>query len=101
MGRHTAADSAARDPLVADALDRRPAAAAHGVHEALPGREGPIGWPAGEPDGDGEVGWPGELPVRTERTDDGEAGSPEPAPAAPQDDAPRGWRRLLGRPHAA
>jgi hypothetical protein len=60
MGRHTAADSAARDPLVADALDRRPAAAAHGVHEALPGREGPIGWPGTDPEEGGEpIGWPG------------------------------------------
>ncbi len=60
MGRHEAADDAATDPLVAEALHRRPQGAPAGSHEALPGREGPIGWPGQELEEDGEpIGWPG------------------------------------------
>lgn len=74
MGRHEAADGAARHPLVEEALHRRAPDAAHGVHEAapLPGREGPIGWPGPEPDQapdqrDEPVGWPG-TEVAEQRT---------------------------------
>ena len=66
MGRHEAADGAARHPLVDEALHRRPPDVAHGLREAapLPGRPGPIGWPGSGPDeapdqADEPVGWPG------------------------------------------
>jgi hypothetical protein len=61
VARHEAADGAATHPLVASALDRRPQDAPQGVHkaEALPGREGPIGWPGPDPEEGGEpIGWP-------------------------------------------
>lgn len=93
MGRHEADDGAARHPLVEEALHRRPPDAAHGAHEAspLPGRPGPIGWPGADPDRGGEpVGWP-NGPEHEQGTAAAERGGA----------APRGWRRLLGRPSAA
>ena len=103
MGRHEAADGAATHPLVADALQHRLRPGGHGAHsEALPGREGPIGWPVPEPDEGGEpVGWPGGLPGSpgSEQTTQDDGTADETGPPAP--DEPRGWRRLLPRTRAA
>ncbi|MCA0145997.1 hypothetical protein [Blastococcus sp. LR1] len=93
MGRHTAADGASADPLVAAALAQRPAAgtgAHHGIDQASSG-EGGLGWPTApespEP-GDGGLGWPGG----------GSGNGTEDSAAVPEDDARprRGWRRIFG-----
>lgn len=99
MGRHEAVDGAATHPLVAQALHRRLGAGQEVRGEpALPGREGPIGWPGPDPDPGGEpVGWPGGP-----REPDAEEGNAGPTEAsAPPPEGRSGWRRLLGRPHAA
>jgi hypothetical protein len=101
MGRHSADDGAAVDPVVADALARRSAVAS----TPAPDDTAPIGWPGPADPGDGDLGWPGDLP-------DGGVARPQPAPAAePAGQAPeqqpghpegrRGWRRLLGGRRAA
>ena len=103
MGRHTAPDGDAIDPVVAEALARRPADAA-GAHRGERS-EGSVGWP-GEPPapGSGGLGWPGDLaptapvdPVRDALADDGPADERPADPVPPvQAGRRRGWRRLFG-----
>ena len=74
MGRHTAGDGAAADPIVEAALRRRPAAQQPGIprhgHESrqrlLTGAdaEGGLGWPAEPHTGTG-LGWPVDLGPET------------------------------------
>ncbi|WP_116450998.1 hypothetical protein [Blastococcus litoris] len=91
MGKHAAPEGATADPIVADALARRPAGAAH--HAAV---EGPVGWPGTPAEEGGGLGWPGGL--GGDGTDEADSAPEEPAPPAPAapDTARRGWRRLLG-----
>ena len=98
VGRHTAADGAAADPLVAAALTRRPGdgAGAHRGDTASSPGEGGLGWPvppeAPEP-GDGGLGWPGGGSGQGAE----DATRSETAGTRPR----RGWRRLLGSARAA
>jgi hypothetical protein len=85
VGKHVAREGTSADPIVAEALARRPATAVH--HAAA---EGPVGWP-GEPAPEGGgLGWPADV---------GAADSAPEEPAPPV--ARRGWRRLLGSSRAA
>ena len=85
MGRHSALQGAAVDPVVAAALAQRPAdapAGRHG-HARAEGTESGLGWPGTSTTHEG-LGWPGGI-------------SDEARPAAPAIEAPRrrGWRRLF------
>ncbi len=98
MARHAAADGASSHPIVEEALrrHRRAGGGAHRSESALPGREGPIGWP-GPDHGDehtAPIGWPGGLPGSPD-ADDPDGAQPRPDEPAPE--RPRGWWRLLGR----
>lgn len=108
MGRHSAAEDASVDPVVAAALARRTAASPAGLR-AHGGREQPVedphrgevGWPAPSRrgDGGGGIGWPGEPSpeeARPEVRPDPADGDGTPGATA---DAPRrrGLRRLFGR----
>ncbi|MBB3677996.1 hypothetical protein FHX36_003731 [Modestobacter versicolor] len=101
MGRHAAGDGTAVDPIVAAALDQRPAAAApgpprhaEGSRQALraTGSEGGLGWPGDPADGTG-LGWPAEqlaaAPAAVTLVPDA---GPGEAPARRR----AGWRRLFG-----
>ncbi len=90
MGRHAALDGAGVHPIVAAALQQRPApqepgAARHGDRIEPEGaqlsgpEEGELGWPGEPRDGRG-LGWPAEP--------QGTAALPAPR---------RGWRRLFSR----
>lgn len=97
MGRHSAADDAAVDPLVAEALARRAGApvAGHGEH-----RDGSTGWPEPPARGGGAVGWPDDTEQQggTQEAADGRSdGEVPPELAAPR----RGrWRWFGARPAA-
>ncbi len=86
MGRHSALEGAAVDPVVAAALAQRSAdvpAGRHGVPRAEATESG-LGWP-GDPTTHEGLGWPG--------------GISDQAPQAASDDGQpqrrRGWRRLF------
>ncbi|WP_448610311.1 hypothetical protein [Geodermatophilus sp. URMC 60] len=83
MGRHSALEGAAVDPVVAAALAQRAADAPAGRHgdPRAEGTEGGLGWPGTSTTHEG-LGWPGGM------TD-------EVAPAAPPQRERRGWRRLF------
>lgn len=85
MGRHSAVEGAAADPVVAAALGRRPADAAgrHGDVRAE-GTESGLGWPGASTTHEG-LGWPG----RTSGQD--RVAEPDAGRAALR----RGWRRLF------
>ncbi|TQN41274.1 hypothetical protein FHU33_0637 [Blastococcus colisei] len=63
MGKHAAPEGASADPIVTEALARRPGDAVH--HAAA---EGPVGWPGERAPEGGRVGWPGDLPGATAET---------------------------------
>ncbi len=98
VGRHTAADGAGADPLVAAALAQRSdgGGGAHHGDAASSSGEGGLGWPvapeAPEP-GDGGLGWPGGGSGQ----DAEDATATETPAALPR----RGWRRLFGSAPAA
>ena len=86
MGRHSALEGAAVDPVVAAALARRPADAPAGRHGDLHAEvtESGLGWPGTSTTHEG-LGWPGGT-------------SSEVRPAAAAAEPPqrrRGWRRLF------
>ncbi|SEO66023.1 hypothetical protein [Trujillonella endophytica] len=92
MGRHAAAVGADVDPLVAAALARRETAGPGPQHAggAEERRDGPVGWPGREDEGPAgsPLGWPGST---------AEEPAERPAPQAePEQERPRGWRRLFG-----
>ncbi len=85
MGRHSALEGAAVDPVVAAALAQRPAdapAGRHG-HARAEGTESGLGWPGTSTTHEG-LGWPGGISDRARRA----------APDAEQEKR-RGWRRLF------
>ncbi|MGY1635222.1 hypothetical protein ACI78V_01050 [Geodermatophilus sp. SYSU D00742] len=88
MGRHSAAEDAAVDPVVAAALARRPAGLPAGRHGDLraDSPESGLGWPGDSTTHEG-LGWPGGM-------------SAEPRGAVAVDGPgrrarPRGWRRFF------
>ena len=86
MGRHSASEGAAVDPVVAAALAQRPAdapAGRHG-HARAEGTESGLGWPGTSTTHEG-LGWPGGISDQ----------APEAAPDAEQPEKRRGWRRLF------
>ena len=86
MGRHSASEGAAVDPVVAAALAQRPAdapAGRHG-HARAEGTESGLGWPGTSTRHEG-LGWPGGISDQ----------APEAAPDAGQPRKRRGWRRLF------
>ena len=97
MGRHTADDGAAVDPIVAAALSRRPTPTEPGTprhdpesrQRLLTGAvgDGGLGWPGEPGDGTG-LGWPVD--------DNDQRESATPASLAPEPARRRGWRRLFG-----
>ena len=84
MGRHSALQGAAVDPVVAAALARRPADAPAGRHGDLhaEGTESGLGWPGTSTTHEG-LGWPGGI------SDE----APQVAPAVEVPPRRRGWRR--------
>ncbi|MGY1607433.1 MULTISPECIES: hypothetical protein [unclassified Geodermatophilus] len=117
MGRHTAADGAGTDPIVAAALARQEPAAAGTRHASAAdegteeGTESGLGWPGDTTTGGG-LGWPGSLDevlretARMDAVPDvpraGAAGDVAPDEAGPEAGAElgaptrRGWRRVFG-----
>ncbi|SFK34119.1 hypothetical protein [Geodermatophilus ruber] len=87
MGRHSAAEDAAVDPVIAAALEQRPAglpARRHGQLQSEDTQSG-LGWPGTSTTHEG-LGWPGDMsPARD---------SAVPAPPEPPA-RPRGWRRFF------
>ena len=86
MGRHSASEGAAVDPVVAAALAQRPVDAPAGRHGDLraEGTRSGLGWPGTSTTHEG-LGWPGGT-------------SSEVRPAAAAAEPPqrrRGWRRLF------
>lgn len=86
MGRHSASEGAAVDPVVAAALAQRSADAPAGRHGDLRAEGGGsgLGWP-GDPTTHEGLGWPGGMTQET-------------VVAAPPTEEPqrrRGWRRLF------
>jgi hypothetical protein len=61
VGKHTAAEGASADPIVADALASRSAGAGHSADGARATQERGIGWPATPAPRGGGLGWPGDL----------------------------------------
>ena len=95
MGRHSADDGGAVDPIVAAALSRLPASGVRGLprHGELTGAygEGGLGWPGDPADGEG-LGWPVDAaaPVGAWR------GPSLPLVPAEAPGPRRGWRRIFG-----
>jgi hypothetical protein len=86
VGRHSALEGAAVDPVVAAALAQRPAdapAGRHG-HARAEGTESGLGWPGTSTTHEG-LGWPGGMSDQ----------APQVAPDAEQPEKRRGWRRLF------
>ena len=86
MGRHSALEGAAVDPVVAAALAQRPAdapAGRHG-HARAEGTESGLGWPGTSTTHEG-LGWPGGISDQ----------APQAAPDAEQPEKRRRWRRLF------
>ena len=86
MGRHSALEGDAVDPLVAAALAQRPAdtpAGRHG-HARAEGTESGLGWPGTSTTHEG-LGWPGGISDQ----------APQAGPEAEQPEKRRGWRRLF------
>ena len=86
MGRHSALEGAAVDPVVAAALAQRPAdapAGRHG-HARAEGTESGLGWPGTSTTHEG-LGWPGGMSDQAAQV----------APDAEQPGKRRGWRRLF------
>ena len=86
MGRHSALEGAAVDPVVAAALAQRPAdapAGRHG-HARAEGTESGLGWPGTSTTHEG-LGWPGGMSDQ----------APQVAPDAEQPGKRRRWRRLF------
>ncbi len=86
MGRHSALEGAAVDPVVAAALAQRPAnapAGRHG-HARAEGTESGLGWPGTSTTHEG-LGWPGGMTDEALRS----------APTAEPPRKRRGWRRLF------
>ena len=86
MGRHSAVEGAAVDPVVAAALAQRPPdapAGRHG-HARAEGTESGLGWPGTSTTHEG-LGWPGGISDQ----------APQAAPDAEQPEKRRGWRRLF------
>ena len=86
MGRHSALQGAAVDPVVAAALAQRPAdapAGRHG-HARAEGTESGLGWPGTSTTHEG-LGWPGGMTQQTVVD----------APPAEEPQRRRGWRRLF------
>jgi hypothetical protein len=98
VGRHTAADGASRDPLVAAALAHRPADAPSAHRDGASAGESGLGWPGPPPGPDRGLGWPGDL-----ATDDSGAGNDVTASAEEPAGRPvrRVWRRFFGLDPAA
>ena len=89
MGRHSALEGAAVDPVVAAALAQRPAnapAGRHG-HARAEGTESGLGWP-GTATTHEDLGWPGGMSHQ----------APQVAPGADQAEQRRGWRRRFRAP---
>ena len=86
MGRHSAVEGAAVDPVVAAALAQRPAdtpARRHG-HARAEGTQSGLGWPGTSTTHEG-LGWPGGMSDQ----------APQAVPDAEQPEKRRGWRRLF------
>ena len=85
MGRHSALEGAAVDPVVAAALAQRAADVLAGRHGDLraEGTESGLGWP-GDPTTHEGLGWPGGTTQRA---------AVAAPPVEPQ--RRRGWRRLF------
>jgi hypothetical protein len=120
VGRHTAPDDDARDPVVAAALAGRAAdnAGAHrddGAEEYATQRiGGNVGWPGEPPGPGGGLGWPGDLapdrgadtarngtPADVSGTGPSGADDVSEEPSLEPAGRRRGWRRLLGLDRAA
>ena len=86
MGRHSAPEGAAVDPVVAAALAQRPVDAPAGRHGDLraEGTRSGLGWPGTSTTHEG-LGWPGGM------TDE----APQAVPAAEPPRRRRDWRRLF------
>ena len=86
MGRHSASEGAAVDPVVAAALAQRPADAPAGRHGDLhaEGTESGLGWPGSSTTHEG-LGWPGGMSNEVRQA----------ALAAEPPQRRRGWRRLF------
>jgi hypothetical protein len=89
VGRHSAADGAAVDPVVAAALARRAAGVPAGRHGDLraDSTESGLGWPGGSTTHEG-LGWPGGRSATPAR----QAAAVE---EAERQERPRGWRRFF------
>jgi hypothetical protein len=89
VGRHSAVDGSAVDPVVADALARRSEGAAPGRHGDLRAdtTQSDLGWPGTSTTHEG-LGWPGGMSAPGSQAD--------VPPGVPQTPArPRGWRRFF------
>jgi hypothetical protein len=102
VGRHAADDEAGVHPIVAAALQQRPATALPGSarHDAEGSAmavttDGGLGWPGEPADGTG-LGWPEDPASGTQDA----AQQPAPADGEPARRRP-GWRRFLGSGRAA
>ena len=86
MGRHSASEGAAVDPVVAAALAQRPVDAPAGRHGDLraEGTEGGLGWPGTSTTHEG-LGWPGGTSTDVDLAP-ADTGRPQRR---------RGWRRLF------
>jgi hypothetical protein len=86
VGRHSAREGAAVNPVVAAALAQRPAGVAAAWHGDLraEGTESGLGWPGTSTTHEG-LGWPGDISDEV----------PRAAPAAEPSRRRRGWRRLF------
>ena len=86
MGRHSALEGAAVDPVVAAALARRSADAPAGRHGELhaEGTESGLGWPGTSTTHEG-LGWPGGTSNQVDQAP-ADTGRPQRR---------RGWRRLF------
>jgi hypothetical protein len=86
VGRHSALEGGAVDPVVAAALAQRPADAPAGRHgdARAEGTESGLGWPGTSTTHEG-LGWPGGISDQ----------APQAAPDAAQPQRRRGWRRLF------